>query len=224
MERSYSQWCGLALALDHVGDRWTLLIIRELLIESKRYTDLRKSLPGIATNLLADRLTRLEKDGLIRRHEVEAPTPAVLYELTETGQELEEPILALIRWGGRFMTTAPRTYDFRTDWLVLALRAILGSGAPDDTSVTCNVQVDGGWLNLVARDGLLHTGAGPAGDPDVILAGDPKSILGVAAGAIPLEEARRERDLSIEGSAEAVRELISLLGGGRTATRNEGNQ
>src|ERR1022692_5071124 len=97
--RSYGQYCGLAKALDIIGDRWTLLIVRELLIRPCRYTDLRQGLPGIATNLLADRLRELEEAGILTREEAAPPVATTLFRLTKRGKELEPALLLLDTWG-----------------------------------------------------------------------------------------------------------------------------
>src|SRR5919197_3297835 len=103
--RSYDQYCAVARALDVVGDRWSLLIVRELLLRgSCRYTDLRYGLPGIATNLLAERLRELEEAGLVRRVEAPPPIATTLFELTERGRELEDALYALVQWGAPFMS------------------------------------------------------------------------------------------------------------------------
>src|SRR5271156_5312775 len=116
--RSYKQHCGLAKALDVVGDRWTLLIVRELLIrDGCRYTDLQKGLPGIATNLLADRLRGLEESGLIRREEAPAPLAATLFRLTPRGKELEAAVKQLGLWGAPFLAKATRKDKFCSHWL-----------------------------------------------------------------------------------------------------------
>jgi len=101
--RTYGQHCGLARALDRVGERWTLLVVRELLVGPARYTDLRAALPGMATNLLADRLRALEAEGIVARRELPPPAASTVYELTEVGRDLEDAVHALIRWGGRWM-------------------------------------------------------------------------------------------------------------------------
>ncbi len=107
--RSYGQYCSVAKALDVIGDRWTLLIVRELLLRGAcRYTDLKNGLPGIATNLLADRIRELESAGLVRREEAPPPVATTLVHLTETGAELEPVIKALGWWGIRYMA-GPRT-------------------------------------------------------------------------------------------------------------------
>jgi len=117
--KSYGQYCALAKALDVVGDRWTLLIVRELLIRgSCRYTDIRDGLPGVATNLLAARLDELEKAGVIERFEAPPPIAAALFRLTPRGKELEAPLRAIGRWGHPLLKSAPKSDAFCSHWLV----------------------------------------------------------------------------------------------------------
>src|SRR3954451_6177282 len=131
--RSYSQYCSVARALDVVGDRWTLLVIRELLLRGRlRYTDLRVGLPGIATNLLADRLRELQESGLVRAEQARPPVAATVYELTDRGRELEPVITALGRWGGSLMVAGPdETDSFHSHWLTLPIELHLADGDPD---------------------------------------------------------------------------------------------
>src|SRR3954451_13536536 len=102
-ERSYGQFCGLARALDLVGERWALLLIRDLLVSPKRFTDLRRGLPKIPSNILSDRLKELEEAGGVERRIVPRPSGAVVYQLTEYGNELEDTVLALGRWGAKIL-------------------------------------------------------------------------------------------------------------------------
>ena len=207
--RSFHQWCGLAEALDRIGDRWTLLIVRELLLGPKRYTDLRRNLPGIATNLLAERLRDLEEEGLVARRDLPPPTPASVYELTEAGRELEEPILALIRWGGRFLPAAPPVAVFRGEWLALALRAVLMPDAPD-LSLTMSVETDELPVWVLVDGSRVTTGVGSPAGSELTVRGDVRLLLGAVTGAVPLEKAE-DRGLVIEGSTRARRKLARLV-------------
>src|ERR671937_2991699 len=120
--RSYGQFCALAKALDVVGDRWSLLIVRELMLrDACRYTDLRNGLPGIATNLLADRLRELERAGVIEREEAPPPVAATVFRLTERGRQLRDAVHALGRWGGPLLADAPHDDAYRSHWLALPL-------------------------------------------------------------------------------------------------------
>lgn len=187
--RTYDQFCGLARALDHVGHRWTLLIVRELLLGPKRFTDLRDGLPGIANNLLADRLRQLQDDGLVTRRELLPPAASTVYELTEAGRDLREAIDALIRWGGRWMLTGPRGDEFRAEWLVLALDALGPIGIEPGEIV--QFDIDGATVQLASIDGRLSIADSPQRQPDLRVTADAATILGLAAGELTVPDARQ---------------------------------
>src|SRR3712207_979916 len=124
-KRSYDQHCTVARALDVVGERWTLLLVRELLTGPKRFKDLLSGLPGIRTNLLAARLKALAEHGVVRRATLPPPAGTDVYELTELGRSLEPVVLALSRWGARLMAEDPRPDDdVRPGWAATALRSL----------------------------------------------------------------------------------------------------
>jgi len=190
--RSYRQYCGLARALDVVGDRWTLLIIRELLIRgSSRYTDLRDGLPGIATNLLADRLNELEQAGLIQRSVASAG--AALYELTPRGKELEDVIAALGRWAAPLMGRRSRGDAVRGHWLALPVQLYLADGAPNEPPVTLELRATGDSepVTVEAANGAVRARPGRATLPDLVLAGPPEAIMSVLMGRVEIGAARR---------------------------------
>src|SRR5450432_3377156 len=130
--RSYKQHCALAKALDVIGDRWTLLIVRELLIRgSCRYTDLKNGLPGIATNLLADRLRELEEAGIVYREDAPPPVATTLFHLTSRGEGLEPIVDAIGRWGGPLLAGLGEDEAFCTHWLALPVRLYFGDTRPE---------------------------------------------------------------------------------------------
>jgi DNA-binding HxlR family transcriptional regulator len=186
--KSYGQYCALARALDHVGDRWTLLIVRELLIAPRRYSQIREALPGVATNLLADRLRALEADELIRKE------PEGTYGLTRLGRELESAIRGLVRWGAVWMTEGRGSDHFRPQWLAVALNALFPDGAV-------------GRIEIHADDEVLHladgrVSLGPLERPDAVMTGTAEDILAVAAGMLPISA------LSIRGDSNVVTQLM----------------
>ena len=184
--RHYGQFCPLAKALDVVGDRWTLLIVRELSGRPCRYTDLRDGLPGIATNLLADRLRHLEAVDVVRREDPRPPVATPVFRLTERGAALRPAVEALAVWGGGFVREAAGDAEFRTRRRVIPVEALLIDGRPDEPAVTLalrtgdeplTVEVGGGRVS--ARPGEVH------GDPDLVITGPPKPILAILAGRLP---------------------------------------
>lgn len=209
--RSYGQFCALALALDRIGDRWTLLIIRELLIHPRGYAELRAGLPGIASNLLAERLRQLESDGLISRDGGESGRP--VYALTPTGRELEEPIMALVRWAGHLMGEESSRLVFRPEWLTLALRALLPEAVPDLPVV--EFRVGDGAVHLRARGKAIDVLNGPADRPAIVVTSDPNTVLGVSAGKLSLIEAVAEGRAEVAGDKKTLRAASAALQAGR---------
>jgi DNA-binding HxlR family transcriptional regulator len=200
VSRSYGQLCGLALALDAIGDRWSLLIIRELLVrpDGARYTDLRDGLPGIATNLLADRLRDLETSGVLRREQPRPPVATPVFRLTELGERLRSAVDALAVWGGEQVPAARGDGEFRSRWLVIPLEAMLRDTRPDEPAVTMAVVTGDEQVLVEIGAGEVRARTSPAlptGDavrqPDLAVTGPPKAILGVLSGKLPLPAAER---------------------------------
>src|SRR5918912_4465730 len=121
--RTYDQFCGIARALDLVGERWALLVVRDLILGPKRFTDLRRGLDGMGTSVLAARLKELERGGVIRRRTLPPPAASTVYELTDYGRALEGPLLALGRWGATSMGPRQDGQLLRSEWLGVALKA-----------------------------------------------------------------------------------------------------
>ncbi|MGH3712266.1 MAG: winged helix-turn-helix transcriptional regulator [Micromonosporaceae bacterium] len=206
MSRSYGQYCGLARALDVVGDRWNLLIVRQLLIAPSRYRELLDGLPGVATNLLADRLRDLETAGVVERRLAEKGN-AVVYALTPWGAELREPIESLIRWSTPLMVRGPGGDRFRAEWLVVPLRALLVGKAVPRRSSTVGIAVDGQLLQVRATRSGIEVSPHDGGDLDAVVRADAAIVLGLAAGVLTLNDTRGLVD--IEGDEAAVRAVFN---------------
>jgi DNA-binding HxlR family transcriptional regulator len=202
MSRSYGQYCGLARALDVVGDRWNLLIVRQLLMAPTRYRELLEGLPGVATNLLADRLRDLESAGVVERRLAEEGN-AIVYALTPWGAELREPINGLIRWSTPLMTRGPGGDYFRADWLVLPLSALLAGKAAARRSSTVGIAVDGHLLQVRTTRSGIEVSRHDGRDLDAVVRADASIVLGLAAGVLALDDALGLVD--IEGDEAAVR-------------------
>lgn len=189
--RSYKQFCALAKALDVLGDRWTLLIVRELLIRGpSRYTDLLDGLPGIATNLLVDRLRTLEQADVVTRENAPPPVAATLFQLTERGEALEPILYQLGRWGVPLLATAPASDTLRTHWLVLPARHVLRDHRPDQPAVTIELRGGDQAMTVQTRDGGVETRAGRAVHPDAIVTGTPRLIAALLLGKVSLAQGR----------------------------------
>jgi DNA-binding HxlR family transcriptional regulator len=204
--RSYSQYCGLAKALDVVGDRWTLLIVRELLIGESRYTDLLKGLPGIATNLLVTRLAEMEKAGLITRTDRPAPASTTVFRLTPRGEELRAVIQALGRWAGPLMTGRGKDEHVRTRWMALPAELYLQDLAPKGGPVAVQIDGDDESIVIESRDGSVRARSGQAESPDVTLTGSPELALGIMMGRVTAATAKR-RGLKISGNTRVLDRL-----------------
>ncbi|MFE3444327.1 winged helix-turn-helix transcriptional regulator [Nocardia sp. NPDC059180] len=182
--RSYGQFCALARSLDVIGDRWTLLIARELLPGPMRYTELKTSLKGIATNLLSERLKTMEANGIVERRLEDA---GVVYALTSRGAGLREPMEALGRWGAPLLATGRGDDAFQPRWLTLALPALL-RGATASPPVELGIETDGFLMALrVDEDG--PTAFVPDRDPASVFTAAPDVVVALAAGAISIEQA-----------------------------------
>jgi DNA-binding HxlR family transcriptional regulator len=198
-QRTYGQYCGLARSLDLIGDRWSLLVVRELLPGPRRYRDLAASLDGIASNLLTDRLRRLEAEGIVERR-LAADGP-VVYALTPWGAGLREPIEALVRWSAPTMATGVRDGDvFDPRWLAIAIPALLPPGRRSRRPAEIGVEVRGLVLAVrVDRDGV-HVTPDPEQRPSTVVAGEPHVVLGLVAGMLGLDHP----GLTIHGDADQV--------------------
>ena len=202
--RSYGQYCGLARALDLIGERWTLLIVRELLMGPRRYTDLHKGLPGIATNLLASRLVAMEEAGLIAHENAPPPVATTLYRLTPRGAEIRPVIDALGRWARPLMAQGVKGDAFRSEWLTLPAQLYLADAEPDRAPTVIEVRTGQQPVVIEARDGAIQTRMGSAEDPDAVITARPDLALALLLGRIDLATART-RGLKLDGNQKALR-------------------
>jgi DNA-binding HxlR family transcriptional regulator len=168
--REFGQYCGLARALEIVGERWALLIIRDLTVHPRRYTDLLEGLPGIPTNVLSTRLKELEQAGIAERQVAPAPQRGVVYTLTAAGHELEPAILALGRWGASQLGD-PRPGEIVTpESVTMTLRAIFDEEQAAGLTASWEIRTPGMVLHAIVTDGKLDAGPGPvAGKADLVL-------------------------------------------------------
>ncbi|WP_328446657.1 helix-turn-helix transcriptional regulator [Streptomyces sp. NBC_00386] len=208
VRRSYDQYCSAARALDAVGDRWTLLIVRELLGGPRRYTDLHADLPGVSTDVLASRLKDMERDGLAGRRRLPPPGAAYVYELTARGRDLLPVLQALGEWGAPALGEPRPTDAVRAHWFALPLLRQLDAARAGEGLV--EVRLDEGLFHvwLGAGEGPLY-GDGPAPrEPDARLAPDARACEAMNRGALTLLDALRERSVDVTGDgplAEALR-------------------
>ena len=207
--RTYGEYCAVAKSLDVIGDRWTLLIVRELLLRGAcRYTDLRAGLPGVATNLLADRLRELEAAGLVAREDAPPPVATTLFSLTERGRALEPVLRELLWWGIPYMAQGPAPEDaFRSHWFAWPVQMFLTDRAPAEPQIRIALRLPGEELTLETGDGAVRVRPGAAADPDAALIGPAHAILAVITGHREADDAG-DLGLSYEGDLSALRRLL----------------
>jgi DNA-binding HxlR family transcriptional regulator len=210
--RTYGQYCGLAKALDLVGERWTLLIVRELLMGPKRYTDLREALAGIASNLLAERLARLEALGLVVRERLSPPAPATVYQLTERGRALDPAIVELGRWGGLALGEPESDEEFRASWFALGMRATFRprAAAGVDTSYEFHIGAEVFGFDVAA--GRAQAFQGPAAAPALVVEADAPTFLALIGGRLAPAQALEDRILTIEGPPHELDRVLRMFG------------
>jgi DNA-binding HxlR family transcriptional regulator len=216
--RSYDQYCAVARALDVVGERWTLLVIRELLPGPKRYKDLLEGLPGIGTNLLAARLRDLEAAGAIQRRMLPPPAGAAVYELTDSGRELESVVLDLARWGLKRMEQPRRRESFRPDWYGVAMCAAFRPHSAKGVRETYECRIGTDVFHLRVNDGSAEVGQGSAPSPDLIVKADFKSLHAVVSGQVPPIEAIESGRVEIQGDPAALQRCVEIFGLGEPRT------
>jgi DNA-binding HxlR family transcriptional regulator len=181
-DRTYNQYCGVARALDLVGERWALLVARELTLGGKRFTDLRDGLPGIGTNVLATRLRQLEADGVVAKLRLAPPAATTVYVLTEYGQRLVPAMLALGRWGATSMGPPAETQSVRSEWLAVALKAFFQPEQAFDLAATIELTLPHGTFSLRIHHGTLHVETGPTTEADLRLTTNEEALIGFLSG------------------------------------------
>lgn len=207
--KSYGQLCSVALALDLVGDRWTLLIVRELLIAPQlRFSDVRLALPGVAPNLLTQRLRELEANGVVRRELATPPASGSLYTLTERGRQLEGVVRELMRWGAPGVASAPAEATFQMHWLSLPAKALAKDNAPHDPAVTVRFGEPTDGFDLTADSGtVLISPCLPTTTPDATVRGPGQVLVGLFQGAIDMNHAT-SMGVEIEGTPTALARVL----------------
>jgi DNA-binding HxlR family transcriptional regulator len=198
--RRYGQPCSVAGALDRIGERWSLLIVRELLLGPLRFSDLARSVGGAPTDVLTKRLRDLEADGIVRRRELDPPASAVVYELTELGRGLERPLLELGRWGLNFYGVED-VAGLKSSGLPNSLRVILRP--PPDAELTVQLHSEGHSFRLRVAAGSIAAERGEAPDPDLTISGSPRDVIGLLVGG--------EGAAKVEGDRGALEELRAMV-------------
>jgi DNA-binding HxlR family transcriptional regulator len=212
-KRTYQQYCGLASGLDIVGERWTLLIIRELLIGPVRYSDILANLPGLGTNLLADRLKFLVAKGVVRQVDVRGTGAQLAYGLTPVGEELRPLVLGLARWGMEFVGDLHAEDTVRPHWGFLAVEAMLDeSRVVADIEESYEFQVDDQIFHIEVANGKARAVKGAATDPVTRAKTDAATFVQIGAKRLTPLMAMVTGRLVLEGDMDAVVRCCDLLG------------
>ena len=206
--KRYGQRCPAAIALDVIGERWTLLIVRELLLGPKRFTDLADGLPGIGTNILTNRLAGLQEQGVVEKRTLPRPTPVAVYELTDAGRALAPVLRELRAWGARF-GPAPRRGDaVQPAWIVQAAASRnprLGPGR------SCELRVGDDSFSLTGTDDGVDVRAGSAAKPEAVVTIEPRLFLRLASGKVDAADAAGQ--IEVEGDGRLAGEVVAMLAG-----------
>lgn len=208
--RAYGQYCGFARSLELIGERWALLVIRDLLVGPKRFSDLQRGLPKIPSNILTVRLKELEESGIVRRRAQPRPSGGVVYELTENGLELEEAVIALGRWGAKHLGD-PRPEEIVTDdSMAMALRTIFRPECVANDDVAFELHVGEIVVNAHVRNGTVVVGRGTLPAPDLVIESGPE-IRALMSREITAKEALKNGTVRVRGKRALLERFVQLF-------------
>jgi DNA-binding HxlR family transcriptional regulator/putative sterol carrier protein len=207
----YQQYCALARALDVVGDRWTLLIVRELTPGPRRFTDLLDGLPGIGRNLLTERLRVLEQDGVIVRQELPPPAARQVYALTDDGHDLAAAMAPMIAWGARRIGDRKRGEVFRARWTAVAMLSLADREAAKGVRESYQYVVGDSVFHFTIDDGSIQLHDGPARDPALIWTTDEQTWAEITSGKTTFSSAIRTGALSVTGDRQAAKRMLKIF-------------
>ena len=208
--RTYDQACSVANFLDSLGSRWTLLIVRDLMIGPRRFKDLLTGLPGIGTNRLASRLAELQEQDILSKA-IDPENGASQYKLTKKGRDLEPAILAMARWGMAHLAEDIEKKLYRPDLLVVALRAAFNADVAGDISESYELRIGDIIFHATVEAGRLQTALGPAKQPAFIYISAEDTFQRIVTGSLDEKLARHEGKLQIIGDNKSYRRFLSLF-------------
>jgi DNA-binding HxlR family transcriptional regulator len=211
LARGYAQLCGIATGLDVVGDRWSVLVIRDLLLGPLRFGDLANGLPGIGTNTLTTRLKLLEAMNVVARKTVALPDRGTVYELTSYGRELEPILMALGRWGAKSMGRLPENTRSRSRWLVAAMLAFHDPTAEVDRPTTWALVLTDGTFSVHAQGNQISITAGAPDQPDATVTTSDDSLHRLLTGQLSAEDAVTNGAAELTGESDALPTLLQLF-------------
>jgi len=208
--RAVEDGCGIAHASDLLGQRWALLVVRELLLGPKRFTDLRAGIPDISPNVLGQRLRELEGSGIVQRRKLAPPAAVQVYELTQWGRQLEPAVLALGRWASA-SPSFPKGASMGPDALLLALKSSFDPAKAGGLGATYELWLGEIPFKISVKEGAFEAVRGEADQPDAVIRSDPDAVAGIVFGGKRLGKALEGGDVRIDGSRKAVNGLFRAL-------------
>ncbi len=210
-KRSYGDACGIARALDVVGERWALMVVRELLLGPKRFTDLRAGLPHVSPDVLAQRLRDLEGAGVVGHRRLPPPYGSKVYELTASGRALEPTLIALGRWGGAYAPPPQDDMCMSLDAHVVSLRTLFDAERAGDFAARVELRLGGDDFHVVIADGTVEAGRGGLPDADAVIEADPTMLLEVLHGHRRLADALAAETIRISGDRRKAKRFMTLF-------------
>jgi DNA-binding HxlR family transcriptional regulator len=208
--RGYGQYCGFARALELVGERWALLIVRDLLVGPKRFSDLQRGLPKIPSNILTARLKELEESGIVRRRAQPRPAGGVAYELTDEGRDLEDTVVAFGRWGAKHMGEARPGEVITDDSIATALRTIFRPEEAGADDLAFELRLGDVVVNARVRSGAVVVGRGSLEAPDLVIESGPE-IRSLLSREIPPKEALKNGTVRVRGKRALLERFVQLF-------------
>ena len=208
--RGYGQYCGFARALEFVGERWALLVIRDLLLGPKRFGDLQRGLPKIPSNILTSRLRELEEAGIVRRRARPRPSGGVVYELTDDGRDLEDAVVALGRWGAKHLGNPGAQEIITADSMATALRSLFRPESAAGSNLAFELRVGEVVVNARVRDGAVTVAKGPLAGPDLIIESGP-AIRALFAGELTPADAVASGAVRLHGKRALLTRFVQLF-------------
>jgi DNA-binding HxlR family transcriptional regulator len=212
VSRAYHQYCPVARVLDVVGERWSLLIMRELLLGPRRFTDLAQGLPGIGTSVLTTRLKQLEQNGLVAKKTLPAPAASVVYELTPDALGVARILAAMADWGTTLLGRPGDDDQIQGRWLVLSL-AVTTNDARSVPDATYELRIDDDTLPVRASDGHLQPSQGPAPNPDATITMSANTLAAITSGELDIPSPRSDKLIALDGDSAAAHRLLEAFNG-----------
>lgn len=210
-KRSYGDACGIARALDLVGERWALMVVRELLLGPKRFTDLRTGLPHVSPDVLAQRLRDLEQAGVVHHRRLPPPFASQVYELTPSGRALEQVLIELGRWGGAHAPPPRDDMCMSPDSYALSLRALFDPVRAGDFAARVELRLGDDRLRVVIADGHVEADRGELPDADAVIETDPHTLIDVLHGHRRLADVLAAETMRVSGNKRVAKRFTELF-------------